>query len=110
MAAFPEVFAKMPESDAPFCGIRMRLLRRPTASAIFTEATDAASAPEYAHGAQWGIVVDGEMELTIGGATRTYQKGEEYTTLARVVHGAKLRPGTRVIDVFDDPDWYRPRT
>ena len=33
---------------------------------------------EHTHSAQWGIVVEGEMELTIGGATKTYKKGDVF--------------------------------
>lgn len=109
MSQFPELFERLPEADAAFNGIRMRLLRGPTASAIFVEARTAAVVPDHSHGAQWGIVVAGEMDLTIGGTTRTYRKGDEYTIPVGVVHAARLRPGTRVIDVFDDPDRYRPK-
>lgn len=109
MTRFPDLFGKLPEADASFRGIRMRLLRGPTASAIFVEALEDASVPEHAHGAQWGIVVEGELDLTIGGSSRTYRRGDEYSIPPGMPHGASLRRGTRVIDVFDDPDRYRPK-
>lgn len=110
MSRFPDIIAKLPEADANFKGVKVWLLRGPTASAIFVEAREDSAVPEHSHGAQWGVVVDGEMDLTIGGATRTYRRGDDYMIPAGTPHGAKLRAGTRVIDFFDDPNRYRPRS
>jgi len=106
MSHFPELFERMPEVDAAFHGIRMRLLRGPTASAIFVEARTAAIVPDHSHGAQWGIVVDGEMELTIGGTTRTYRKGDEYTTYRVRPGGTVLMPFIPNREMYEDPADY----
>ena len=63
--------------------------------------------PMHSHGAQWGTVVEGEIEVTIGGVTRTYGTGDSYMIPAGVEHGAKIKAGTRAIDVFEEPDRYR---
>lgn len=109
MARYPDIVAKLPEADVHFPGVKVWLLQGPTASAIFVEAREDSEVPEHAHGAQWGVVVDGEMDFMIGGVTRTYRRGEEYFIPAGVRHAAKLRAGLRVIDFFDVPDRYRPR-
>jgi len=109
MAHFPEVFRRLPEADVPFPEVDARLLRGPTASAIFFEATQDAAVPEHRHGAQWGIVVEGELSLTIGSETRVRHRGDEYFIPAGVPHAAILKKGTRVIDFFDDPDRYHPK-
>lgn len=109
MAGFPEIIRSLPEADAPFRDISVWLLRGPTASAIFVEARADSVVPEHSHGAQWGVVVAGELELTVGGTRRVYRPGEEYVIPAGVVHGARLKAGVRVIDFFDDPDRYRPK-
>jgi quercetin dioxygenase-like cupin family protein len=109
MARFPELIHGLPEADAQFRGIMMRLLQGPTASAIFVEAREDARVPEHAHGAQWGIVVDGELNLTIGGKMRTLRRGDEYFVPPGVPHAATLKAGSRVIDFFDVPDRYRPK-
>jgi len=109
MVGFPEIVRSLPEADAPFRDITLWLLRGPTASAIFVEAQADSEVPEHSHGAQWGIVVAGDLVLTIGGKTRTYRPGEEYLIPAGVPHAAKLRAGVRVIDFFDDPNRYRPK-
>lgn len=109
MSSFPEVFRRLPEADVPFPAVDARLLQGPTASAIFLEAREDTVVPEHRHGAQWGIVIDGELNLTIGLETRIRRKGEEYYIPAGVPHAATLTRGTRVIDFFDDPNRYRPK-
>ena len=109
MSGFPEIIRNLPVADAPFRDITLWLLQGPTASAIFVEAHADSEVPEHSHGAQWGIVVAGELDLTIGGKRRAYRPGEEYLIPARVPHGARLKAGVRVIDFFDDPNRYRAR-
>lgn len=109
MAPYPEMFRQLPEADVPFPGVTARLLRGPTACALFFEATRDETVPEHRHGPQWGIVVHGEIRLTIGSDTRTYRQGDEYFIPSGVPHSAVLKEGARVIDVFDDPDRYRPK-
>lgn len=110
MAHFPEAFQKLPEADVPFSDVQARLLQGPNACAIFLEASKDMSVPSHQHGAQWGIVVEGELRLTIGSETRTRRKGDEYYIPSGVPHAALLKKGTRIIDFFDDPNRYRPRT
>ncbi len=109
MATFPDVIHRLPEADVSFRGITLRLLQGSTASAIFVEASEDARVPEHSHGAQWGIVVDGELRLTIGAETRTLRRGDEYFIPPGVKHAASLKGGTRVIDFFDVPDRYNPK-
>jgi hypothetical protein len=109
MAGFPDIVRNLPEAATPFRDISVWLLQGPTASAIFVQAEADSEVPEHRHGAQWGVVVAGELVLTIGGTTRTYRPGEEYLIPAGVPHSARLRSGVRVIDFFDDPNRYRPK-
>ncbi len=62
--------------------------------------------PPHSHGAQWGTVVEGEIEFTIGGETKIYGPGDSYSIPAGVEHGAQIKAGTRVIDVFEEADRY----
>ncbi len=109
MPPFPDVFLKLPEADVPFRAVKVRLLRGPTASAIFWEASEDTSVPEHIHGGQWGVVLEGEIELTTNGKARRCRRGDEYFIPAGVPHAARLKAGARVIDFFDDPDRYRAK-
>ncbi len=109
MAPFPDVFETLPEADVPIRGVQVRLLRGPTASAIFWEATQDTAVPEHTHGGQWGVVLEGEIRLTVGGTHRVCHRGDEYFIPAGMPHAAELKAGARVIDFFDDPNRYKEK-
>ena len=66
--------------------------------------------PPHAHKAQWGTVLEGEIEFTIGGVTKIYGPGDSYSIPSGVEHGAKIKAGSRVIDIFEEPDRYSLKT
>jgi quercetin dioxygenase-like cupin family protein len=61
-----------------------------------------AGLPPHQHeNEQMGFVVEGELEMTIGGETRTLHAGDTYTIPSNVLHGAATgSQGAVVIDVF----------
>jgi quercetin dioxygenase-like cupin family protein len=62
--------------------------------------------PAHSHKAQWGTVVEGEIELTIDGTTRVYRPGESYSIPSGAVHSVRIPAGTVAVDVFEEPDRY----
>jgi len=53
---------------------------------------------------QWGIVLDGEFDFTIGSETRHLSAGDAYMIPSNIMHGAKTgKTGCRVLDVFSPP-------
>jgi len=67
---FPAFVRQLPEAELPCRGMRAWLLQGTAGQVLFKEAETEASMPEHAHGEQWGVVVDGRLELTIDGYTR----------------------------------------
>ncbi|MCZ6820929.1 MAG: cupin domain-containing protein [Calditrichaeota bacterium] len=65
--------------------------------------------PPHAHGAQWGVVIDGEMELTIGGETKIYRKGDHYFIPAGVMHSARFNSKVFILDYFEDKNRYNSK-
>lgn len=52
---------------------------------------------------------DGEVKVVnvlTGGETRAYRPGDSYDIPGGVEHGARIRAGTIVVDVFAEPDRY----
>jgi quercetin dioxygenase-like cupin family protein len=106
---FPDFFRTFPGLDVPFPEdqVQISALRSDQGLVAFFTFHRDLTLPPHSHGAQWGTVVEGEIVLTIGGETRTYRPGDSYSIPAGVEHGARIRAGTRVIDVFAEPDRYR---
>lgn len=106
MNAFPGIDVPFPEDV-----VQTRAIRSDAGLVCFFTFVKEMRLPMHSHGAQWGTVVEGEIEFTIADDTRTYRPGDSYSIPAGVMHGALIRAGTRVIDVFEEPDRYplKPR-
>ena len=103
---FPDIIHTLPDADIPFRGVRGKLLQAGTYQVVFFDIDAVGAVTPHAHGAQFGVVLDGEMDLTIDGVTRTYRKGDHYFIPAGAVHGANFRQHTVAIDVFAEPRRY----
>lgn len=106
---FAEFIKALPQADIPMKGPLAYLLTGGPCQAVFFDLPAGSEVPPHSHGAQWGIVVEGELELTIGGQTKTYRQGDSYFIGDGVVHSGKIESRCRVIDVFADADRYQPK-
>ncbi len=106
--SFPDFIMALPSLDLPFPEevVQSRAIRSDAALTVFFTFLQDMELPPHAHGAQWGCVVAGRIRFTIGCETRDYGPGDSYAIPAGVEHGAQISAGTRVIDVFDEPDRY----
>jgi quercetin dioxygenase-like cupin family protein len=109
MSFYPDFIKRLPEADIPFKGIRGRLLQAGDHQAVFLDIDPVGELPPHSHGAQWGVVLDGEMALCIGGETRTYRKGDSYFIPAGTVHSATFPTQVKVLDLFAERSRYRPK-
>ncbi|UCE58458.1 MAG: cupin domain-containing protein [Phycisphaerales bacterium] len=105
-SSYPEFIKGLPEADIPFDGVRGWLSQGESQQVVFFEIDPIGEVSTHTHGDQWGIVVKGEMELTIGEKTRKYGPGDSYYIPAGKPHSAKFLSFVRVIDVFGDVDRY----
>jgi quercetin dioxygenase-like cupin family protein len=105
-AFYPAEINDLPEIDVAFPGVKGRLLQGPAQQLVFFDIEPVGEVTPHSHGAQWGVVLDGQVELTIGDDSRTYRKGDTYYIPAGVIHSARFRSRTRVIDLFAEPHRY----
>jgi len=108
-APFPEFVTDLPKADIPFPGVRGWISQAPNHQIIFMEIDPIGEVMPHHHGEQWGIVVEGEMELSIGGIKRRYLPGDSYHIPAGVEHAATFLTRVRVVDVFADVNRYRAK-
>ena len=109
MKPFPAWIGDLPEVDAPFEGLEGRLLAGPNGQTVFFVATKDLDVPPHSHGAQYGVVVAGRVELEVGGEGRTLGPGDSYEIAAGQEHAARVEAGTALVEVFQEPDRYRAR-
>lgn len=105
---FPEFIMGLPSIDAPFPEdvVQTAVVKSDSGLVAFFTFLKDMELPMHSHGAQWGTVVEGEIEFTIGGETKIYRAGDSYSIPAGVKHGAMIKAGTRAIDVFEEADRY----
>lgn len=103
---FPKPIRDLPEADIPLEGVKAYLSQSDTHQIIFMEFEKDVDLPEHSHAAQIGIVLEGRIDLTIGGKTKTYTKGDRYYIEKNVVHSGKIYAGYTDITFFNEPDRY----
>jgi len=108
---YPEVITCLPEADIQFEGVNAWILQSDAHQLVFFEFEADADVPEHSHGyPQWGMVIDGKMELTISGKPRICEKGDEYVIPTGAKHRARFLSKTRVMDFFSEKSRYTPKT
>ncbi|MEO3414766.1 cupin domain-containing protein [Roseovarius sp. CAU 1744] len=106
--SFPDFIKAFPGIEIPFPDdvVQTAVVRSDAGLVVFFSFLKDMELPLHAHGAQWGTVIEGEIELTIAGETKVYRPGDSYSIPTGAEHGASIRSGTKVIDVFEEPDRY----
>jgi quercetin dioxygenase-like cupin family protein len=103
---FPEPIQNLPEADIPLKGVKAYLSQSQSHQVIFMEFSEDVELPEHSHAAQVGFVLEGSIDLTIGGRRQTYTRGERYYIPAGVKHSGKIYAGYADITFFDEPNRY----
>ena len=105
---YPSFITAFPNIDVPFPEdvVSTAVVKSDAGMVAFFTFHKDMELPVHAHGAQWGTVVEGEIEFTIGGMTKIYGPGDSYSIPSGVEHGAAIKAGTRVIDVFEEANRY----
>ena len=106
---YPDTITGLPEADIPFEGVRGWLSQSDDHQIVFFEIEAIGEVAEHFHGEQWGIVFEGEMDLTIGGVTKTFRNGDHYHIPSSVPHSAVFNTKTWLMDYFADRNRYLPK-
>lgn len=106
---FAKEILQLPEADIPFVGVKGWLSQGTDCQIVFFDIEAIGEIAEHSHGAQWGVVFEGEMDLTMGGETNTYKKGDHYYIPAGVSHSAVFKIRTQLMDFFADKERYKAK-
>ncbi len=106
---YPELIRNLPEADINWPGLRGWLVGNESGLVVFFECDEPTEVGEHAHGAQFGIVLNGVIELKIEGKLRVCRRGDTFYIPAGAKHSASLSAGFRSIDVFEEADRYKAK-
>lgn len=103
---FPDPITDLPEASIPIESVTAFLSQAAGHQILFMEFDKDVELPEHAHSDQVGIVLEGKIELTIGGTKKLFEKGDRYFIPEGVVHSGKIFAGYADVTFFNEPDRY----
>jgi quercetin dioxygenase-like cupin family protein len=106
---FPEIIKGLPKADIPIKGLRAHLFQGENQQIIFMSFEKDFEIPMHSHEAQWGVILDGELELIINGVKNTYSKGDTYFIPKDVKHSARIKKGYKDLTLFNQKDRYKTK-
>lgn len=106
---FPEIITNLPEADIPIEGLHSYLFQGEKQQFVFMSFENDVKVPEHSHEAQWGVVLDGEIELTIDDKKCIFTKGDTYFIPKDVKHSARIRKGYKDLTLFNQNDRYKAK-
>lgn len=106
-APFPDEILKLPQAKLPFEDAVAYVSQGEDHQILFMHFKKDTILHEHAHEAQWGMVVDGRITITIAGVTKTYCKGDHYHIPSGVKHSGVIHGGYADISFFNQRDRYR---
>lgn len=103
---FPEPIRKLPQADVPLEGVTAYLSQSENHQILFMEFRKDVEVPEHSHESQWGIVLEGRIDLVIDGVKHRYSRGDRYFIPQGIKHAAKIYAGYVDITFFNQKDRY----
>jgi quercetin dioxygenase-like cupin family protein len=104
---FPEPIRRLPQADIPLSGLKAYLSQSDDHQILFMEFDEDVEVPEHSHESQWGVVLEGKIDLVIEGVERTYTKGDRVFIPKGAKHSARIYAGYADISFFNEKDRYK---
>lgn len=104
--SYPDCIKTLPRVIIPLKGVTGWVVQGLTSQVVFFEIDAGTTIPPHSHCEQFGVVIEGEMALTIDGQTNIYRRGDSYHIPAGVTHCAEFRTRVRAFDFFTEPHRY----
>ncbi len=104
---FPEPIRSLPQADVPLSGSKAYLSQSESHQIVFWRFDEDVEVAEHSHEDQWGVVLEGKIDLVIEGVKRTYTKGDRVFIPKGAKHSAKIYAGYADISFFNERDRYK---
>jgi len=107
---YPEIITRLPEAQIAFDGAKAWIHQSEGSQLVFFQFKAGTELPSHYHRySQWGMVIEGEMEMIISGKPHIFKKGDEYLIPSRAAHSAKFFRDAREMDFFSEKSRYKPK-
>lgn len=106
---FPEPITDLPEADVPINGIKAYLSQGLNHQIVFMYFSKDVDVPEHSHESQWGIVLEGRIDLTVDGIKKVFVKGDRFFIGRNIKHSARIYAGYASMEFFNQADRYKKK-
>ncbi|MTI49337.1 MAG: cupin domain-containing protein [Firmicutes bacterium] len=106
MDVFPKPIKNLPKADIGLDGLEAYLSQGENHQLLFMKFDKDVELEEHSHEAQWGVVLEGKIQLIIDGIGKTYFKGDRYFIPKGINHSGKIFAGYSDITFFNEKDRY----
>lgn len=106
---YPDIIKSLPQVDLQIDGVKAWLAQGDTFQIVFFEIQPNVTIPPHSHKAQWGILIEGALSLTIGDKVHELTPGDSYYIPEGVVHAGTAHTFTRAMDFFTEPHRYKTK-
>jgi quercetin dioxygenase-like cupin family protein len=106
--ALPEFIKALPAPDVEMEGLNASMVTG-DALVLFFTLDRRHDTPEHTHSDEWGVILEGECDITIDGNTTKYRRGDTYFVPAGTPHSVVSYAGLSAIEVFADPNRFVAR-
>ena len=104
---FPDPIKKLPKADIPIEGLKAYLSQAENHQIVFMEFDTDVTLSEHSHASQFAIVLEGKIDLNIGGEQHTFVKGDRYFIPGGILHSGKIYAGYADVCFFDEVCRYK---
>ncbi|MBT1072907.1 cupin domain-containing protein [Pelotalea chapellei] len=102
----PDPIKNLRKADIHLKGITAYLSQAESHQIIFMEFDEDVELQEHSHESQWGVVLEGGIDLVIDGVKQSYAKGDRYFIPQGVRHSGRIYAGYADMTFFNQPDRY----
>lgn len=99
---FPEIIRQLPHADLSIPGARAWISQAKDHQILFMTFAEDVNVLEHTHDSQWGVVLEGRIDLVIDGTPHTFTKGDRYFIPAGIKHSAYIYAGYSDISYFSE--------
>ena len=103
----PDIITNLPEINMPHNSVRGHLIQGESNQAVFLKVKAGTQIPTHSHAAEWGIVIEGEFEITIGNEKGLYRKGDTFFVPENAPHSGNFITNAITFHFLDDNNYFK---
>lgn len=103
----PQIIKELPQINTPTNSIIGHLIQGISNQAVIFEAKAGTQIPTHTHAAEWGIVIEGEFEITIGNEKTIYRKGDTFFVPENTPHSGYFITNAISFHFLNDDSYFK---